>query len=133
MKKLFAILLSAMLLFTACAALAENQAGEEVPAEAEGMLSGGWAAAADPAITVFDKGMEGLVGVDYVPVALLGTQVVAGTNYAFLCQGTVVVPNAVPAWKIVFLYQDLEGSVSIINIADFDFGTLCTYGAEAAE
>jgi hypothetical protein len=45
----------------------------------------------------------------------------------------VVVPNAVPAWKIVFLYQDLEGSVSIINIADFDFGTLCTYGAEAAE
>ena len=138
MKKLFAILLSAMLLFTACAALAENQAGEEVPAEAEGMLSGGWAAAADPAITdevkaVFDKGMEGLVGVDYVPVALLGTQVVAGTNYAFLCQGTVVVPDAVPAWKIVFLYQDLEGSVSILNIADFDFGTLCTYGAEAAE
>ena len=51
MKKLFAILLSAMLLFTACAALAENQAGEEGPAEAEGMLSGGWAAAAGPAPT----------------------------------------------------------------------------------
>ena len=105
-------------------------------ASAEGMLMGGWQAAEDPAVTeelqaVFDKGLEGLVGVNYVPVAYLGSQVVAGTNHAFLCQATVVYPGAVPAWTIVFLYQDLQGNVSILNIADFDFGTLCTYGAEA--
>jgi len=54
----------------------------------------------------------------------------AGTNYAILCQGTVVVPDAEPEWKIVFLYEDLQGNVTVLNIADFDFGALCTYGAE---
>ena len=124
MRKLIGILMALMMVFgLACAS-------------AEGMLSGGWQAAEDPAFTeelqaIFDKGLEGLVGVNYVPVAYLGSQVVAGTNHAFLCQATVVYPDAVPTWKIVFLYEDLQGNVSIMNIADFDFGALCTYGAEA--
>jgi hypothetical protein len=41
-----------------------------------------------------------------------------------------VVPNAVPSWKIVYLYQDLQGNVSVLDIEDFDFGALCSYGAE---
>ncbi|MBR4576334.1 MAG: hypothetical protein IKO25_03955 [Clostridia bacterium] len=99
----------------------------------EGMV-GGWAPAESPEITedlqkIFEKGLEGLLGVNYTPVAYLGSQVVAGTNHAFLCQATVVAPDAVPSWKIVFLYQDLQGNVSVLNIADFDFGELCTYGA----
>ena len=73
---------------------------------------------------------EGLVGVGYTPVAYLGSQVVAGTNHAFLCQAVTVVPDAVPRWTVVFLYEDLQGNVSLMNIADFDFGALCTYGAE---
>ena len=64
------------------------------------------------------------------PVAYLGSQVVAGTNHAFLCQAVTVVPDAVPRWTVVFLYEDLQGNVSLMNIADFDFGALCTYGAE---
>ena len=124
MRKLIGILLALMMVFgLACAS-------------AEGILAGGWQAAEDPAVTeelqaVFDKGLEGLVGVNYLPVAYLGSQVVAGTNHAFLCQATVVYPDAVPSWKIIFLYEDLQGNVSIMNIADFDFGALCTYGAEA--
>ena len=98
-------------------------------------LVGGWQAAEDSAVTeelqaVFDKGLEGLVGVGYTPVAYLGSQVVAGTNHAFLCQAVTVVPDAVPRWTVVFLYEDLQGNVSLMNIADFDFGALCTYGAE---
>ena len=98
-------------------------------------LMGGWTVAQDPTITpelkaVFDKGMEGLIGVNYVPVLYLGSQVVAGTNHAFLCRAAAVAPDAVPSWKIVFLYEDLKGGVSILNIADFDFGALCTYGAK---
>ena len=105
----------------------------EIPPMLGGMV-GGWTPAVDPAITediqaLFDKATEGLLGMNYVPVALLGTQVVAGQNVAVLCQGAAVVPNAVPSWKVMFINEDPEGNTSILNIADFDFWTLCTYGA----
>ena len=102
------------------------------------MLAGGWTVAEDPTVTdkinnkfqlAMDSYQTGTITIAYTPVAVLGTQVVAGTNHAFLCQATVVAPDAVPSWKIVFLYQDLQGNVSVLNIADFDFGELCTYGA----
>ena len=125
MRKLTAILMAIMMCGLFCAG-----------AFAEDMMMGGWQAAADPAVTeelqaVFDKGLDGLVGVNYVPVAYLGSQVVAGTNHAFLCQATTVVPDAVPRFVIIYLYEDLSGNVSIMNIADFDIGALCTYGAVA--
>ena len=129
MKKIFALMLAALLLVSSLlmgSALAENVSVG---------LAGGWTAAEDAAITdevraLFDQAMEGLVGVNYVPVAYLGSQVVAGTNHAILCQAKVVYPGAQPQWTIVYLYEDLTGGVKILNIADFDFGGLCTYGAE---
>ncbi len=125
MKKIISLALAALLLVSTMLM---------VPALAEGVLSGGWTPAEDPAVTeeiraLFDQAMEGLVGVNYVPVAYLGSQVVAGTNHAILCQATVVYPGAQPQWAIVYLYEDLTGQVTIMNIADFDFGSLCTYGA----
>lgn len=106
---------------------------EEAPPMLGGLV-GGWTPAEDPAITdemleLFNKATEGLLGMNYVPVALLGTQVVAGRNVAILCQATAVVPNAAPSWKVMFINQDPEGNAGILNIADFDFWTLCTYGA----
>lgn len=108
---------------------------EEDPAELAGAAVGGWAAAEDPTVTdevkaLLAKGLEKLVGVTYEPVTYLGSQVVAGTNHAILCKATAVSPSAVPAWKIVYLYQDLQGNVTLMNIADFDAGSLCTYGAQ---
>jgi len=106
--------------------------------EAQNMMltiAGGWTPAADPTITdevkaLLDKGMEGLVGVNYTPVAYLGSQVVSGTNHAILCQATVVYPGATPYFVIVYLYEDLQGNVSLMNIADFDVGMFCTYGVD---
>ena len=123
MKKLMALLCALMMMAALSAAVAE-----------EGMLAGGWTPSVDPAVTedvqaLLDKGLDGLVGVSYVPVAYLGSQVVAGTNHAILCQATVVYPDAQPYYVIIYLYEDLEGNVSILNIADFDIGALCTYGA----
>ncbi|MBR5109861.1 MAG: hypothetical protein IK099_06665 [Clostridia bacterium] len=120
MKKVFALLLAALLLF-ASAGCAEP-------------LAGGWTPSVSPEITeelraVFEKGMEGLVGVHYVPVAYLGSQVAAGTNHCFLAQATVVYPDAQPSYVLIFLYENLQGQVERMNIADFDFGALCTYGA----
>ena len=123
MKKLIAVLFAVMMMIAAVSAVAEAP------------LSGGWTPSADPAVTeeiqeIVAKALEGLVGVNYIPVAYLGSQIVAGTNYAVLCQATVVYPDAVPSYVIIYIYKDLEGNVSILNIADFDIGALCTYGAE---
>ena len=84
---------------------------------------GGWAAAEDWAVSdqvsaAVGKAQEQLMGVDYVPVALLGSQVVAGTNYAVLCRATVVAPDAQPRWVVMYLYEDLEGNVSVLSIED---------------
>ena len=64
----------------------------------------------------FDKAVDGLVGAEYVPVALMSTQVVAGTNYCILCQITPVVPNATPTWALVYIYADLDGNAEITNV-----------------
>ena len=130
MKKMMAL---AMALMMALALMCGAAAAEESPAEIP--MTGGWAAAADPAVTddvkaLVEKATEGLLGVNYVPVAYLGSQVVAGTNHAVLCQATVVSPDAQPKFVILYLYEDLQGGVKVLNVADFDIGALCTYGAE---
>ncbi len=72
----------------------------------------------------FDKAMEGMTGVNYQPMALLGTQVVAGVNYAILCHGTTVTAEPVNNIYVVFVYAGLDGSASVnnivcLNLADF--------------
>jgi hypothetical protein len=91
--------------------------------QADEPVSGGWAVAEDVTVTeerlaLFNKGLEELMGVSYVPVAYLGSQVVAGTNHVFLAQATVVYPGALPACVLVYLYEDLQGGVKLMNVAD---------------
>ena len=79
---------------------------------------------------LFEKGTETLTGVSYIPVAYLGSQVVAGTNHAFLCQAVTAYPGSIetaPSYAMVYLYEDLSGNVSILSIAEFDIGSLCEY------
>ncbi|MBR6164793.1 MAG: hypothetical protein IKQ45_02560 [Clostridia bacterium] len=121
MKKLIALTLALLMLIPA--------------AFADPVMAGGWTPSADPAVTeelqaLFDKGTETLTGVSYIPVAYLGSQVVAGTNHAFLCQAVTAYPGSLetaPAYAMVYLYEDLSGNVSILSIAEFDIGSLCTY------
>ena len=100
----------------------------------EGQLAGGWTPADDPTVTqersdLFYKALGDLVGVEYTPIAYLGSQVVAGTNHCFLVQKRVVIPDAIPSYILVFIYEDLQHNAEIMNMADFDFGSFCTYGA----
>ena len=121
MKKLIALILMLLMMISA--------------ASAEGPLEGGWTPSADPAVTeelkaLFDKGTETLTGASYIPVAYLGSQVVAGINHAFLCRAVTAYPGSLEtalAYAMVYLYEDLSGQVSILSIADFDIGSLCTY------
>jgi len=118
MKKLFALIL-VLALF--CAAL---------PVNAE-MLDGGWQVITqeegklpEDAKAAFDKAQGTLVGASYKPLALLATQLVAGTNYCILCEIAPVVPNPIPHFSLVYIYADLEGNASITNIADLDIADL---------
>lgn len=134
MKKILIVLLAALLALTAVACkaketpkeAAENETSQEAAEEetvTDEPLAGGWTPAEDFSITderqaVFDKGMAALLGVDYAPLAYLGSQVVAGTNHAFLVKGTVVVPSCPISYALVYLYEDLQGNVTILTIAD---------------
>ena len=84
---------------------------------------GAWQEAETPVLTeeakaAFNKATEGFVGVDYVPVALLSTQTVAGTNYCILCEATVVYPGAEMHYAVVNVYESLEGNANIISATD---------------
>ena len=121
MKKVLIVLLAVLL--TLAVAGRKEAAAETVLRDYE-PLSGGWTPAEDyDDITearraVFDKGMATLLGVDYAPIAYLGSQVVAGTNHAFLVKGTLVVPSRPVSYALVYLYEDLQGNVTILTIAD---------------
>jgi len=91
--------------------------------------AGGWVMTEDAVLTeeaqsAFDKAMEGLVGVNYTPLALLGTQLVSGTNYSFLCEAAVVYPDAQPYYAVVTVYEDLQGKAEAKNIVALDLGKI---------
>ena len=97
---------------------------------------GGWTAAENPEITpeiekmltaALESYQTATATVSYKPVLYLGSQVVAGTNHAILCKAEGA--NRASTWVIVYLYEDLKGNVTVMNIANFDFGLLCNYGA----
>lgn len=69
----------------------------------------------------FDKAVDGLTGVGYEPIACLGTQVVAGTNYAVLVKSTTVTAEPVTSLSVVTVFSALDGSAQIINIVPFEF------------
>lgn len=84
---------------------------------------GGWQEPDSPAMTeeataAFHKAIDGHVVVEYVPVALLSTQVVAGTNYRILCEATVVYPGEEMHYVVMTLYEELDGSVGVLDVRD---------------
>ena len=52
---------------------------------------------------IFDKATEGLLGVSYVPVCVLGVQ---GDTYCILCKATVIYPNAEPNNVLMYVNED---------------------------
>ncbi len=56
-----------------------------------------------------------MTGYKYEVLAVLGSQPVAGTNYAYLCKGTAVVPNATSAYLLVDVYADSDGKAELLG------------------
>ena len=107
---------------------AAKEADEEIQMSV-GTLLGGWQATEDAAVTeelqaVFEKALEGLLGVDYEPVAYLGSQVVAGRNHCFLSRARTVYPGAQPYYVFVMIYEDLQGNAKLNSIIPLSFEDL---------
>lgn len=117
MKKCLSVFLSLFLLlsFTAVA-IAEEPAPE--------MMVGGWEIYEHHPVmlpeeeiqVIFDKATGDIDGAVYLPVALMGKQIVAGTNYCVLCQIVPVAPDAKPTWALVYIYADLQGNAEVKNV-----------------
>ncbi len=127
MKKVLSIILGFALIAVSFAffAACDKQNNDNEATGTNGTESGGWAAAESPAVTeefgkVFEKAAAELDGVDYVPVAYLASQVVAGTNHCVLCKATPVVPDAKTTYAIVYIYEDLEGNAEITEVVSSD-------------
>lgn len=90
-------------------------------------LAGGWYVndiygdvLPESARAAFDKATAGMMGVGYTPAALLGTQVVAGVNYAVLCSATQVTADPATALAVMVIYADLQGNAQITSICGFE-------------
>ncbi len=57
-------------------------------------------------LKVFQEAKGGLTGVDYEPL-IVATQIVAGTNYKFICNAEAVVLNPHPYLAEVSIFQPL--------------------------
>lgn len=107
MKRFFVFLL---LLVLPASAIAEPGVWENIPHEAVELPA--------DAQSAFDKALEGLVGAQYTPVALMSSMTDAGTHYCILCQITPVAPDAAPTWALVYVYADEQRNAEITNVYD---------------
>ena len=120
MKRMTAAFLILALFASMVAVL--SSCGEDITdssAIAEG-IDGGWTKPASPVVTeelkkILDKACETLAGMEYIPVAYLGSQVVAGTNHSFLCKARASYEDAEAYYAVVTVYEDLEGNAEILN------------------
>lgn len=138
MRRLFTVILGMLCAASimGCGAKANNTESQATTASQESTLTkeaeeisetnesapitGGWVINNDfdgtddaNAMSAFEKATEDLDGYRYDVAAVLGSQIVAGTNYLYLCRAEMVVPDAKPEYVILKVYEDLEGNAEI--------------------
>ncbi len=119
-------------------------ADAEEPAETEALVEGdgssvrgaGWQvlSGAEPMLSdderdLFERCSQTLEERAFSPVAVLATQLVSGTNYAFLCEG-----EDASGWHVVVVYESLDGEAHVtssqeLKVDDLRVGTGAPMGA----
>ena len=124
-SKIFLVILT--ILITGCSANKEDisiTVNDETDIDVQHIeeeLSGEFIECKDKTVTseleeMFKKALVGLTGASYIPKELVATQVVAGTNYKFLCDGVKTTNPIVTGTYYVTIYKDLDGNVSVTDI-----------------
>ena len=122
-KKVILCACLTVLAFTLCSCAKTANTAPNDAASDEALL-GGWEIASHEAEALpqdaqaaFDKVQGSLDDGAYAPVALMGSQVVAGMNYCILCQVTPK-DSSQPKWSLVYIYADLQGNAEVTNVYD---------------
>lgn len=111
----------------------ENTDTKQGPVEP---VVGGWAMNQDAASSLTDEQQETFAKasagyeVTLEPVAMLATQVVAGSNEAYLCKQAAT-DGAAEQWVVAVVYNDLEGNSSITSVKALDYDKLVTGDEQA--
>ena len=103
--------------------VAENLSEAEVNVT-DVVFDGGWFApettkVPKEAVDALVNASANVVGASYHPVALLGTQVVAGINFCMLCEVTPATENPEPHYAIVIAGQGVNGATYTLQTYDF--------------
>ncbi len=115
---------------SAAAALAAGTAAAAEESQEDSVIDGGWEITQGSfslkkhkdAVRALQKASADLLGYSYKPLAYIGSQTVAGTNYCLLCRDEAVVPGAAPVMELVYVYKDLEGNAEIIGTQELTKG-----------
>lgn len=67
--------------------------------------------------TVFTAVTSEIVGVDYEPIAYLGSQTVNGINYRILALQKIVALNAEKKIVKMIIHEELDGSVRLVSVS----------------
>ncbi|WXR62040.1 hypothetical protein WG909_02120 [Peptostreptococcaceae bacterium AGR-M142] len=59
---------------------------------------------------VFSRAMDGIMGVNYEPIAV-ATEVVEGTNYRFFCNSQIVRPDAPNEASMIEIWEKPNGEI----------------------
>lgn len=125
-KRALNVLISLLIILT-LVGCNSSQKGEPIIEEPEitelqeDDILGGYIDVVDGTLTdelkdIFNKALSGLLGASYEPIKLVATQVVAGTNYKFLANGTKTTNPITKGTYYITIYKDLQGNVSLLDI-----------------
>ena len=77
-------------------------------------------------IARFETAVYGQIGVKYTPVQVLATQVVSGTNYAYLAYGEFSLYKKQNTYAVITVYEDLNGNVEGTGFEILDVNDVAT-------
>ena len=70
----------------------------------------------EKALGLFSKATGSLLGAEYIPVAYLDRQSMSGTIHTFLARETAVAPEAKETFALLYIYEETDGDIRIIDI-----------------
>lgn len=133
MKKLISLILALMMAILAIPALAEDAQDPDMAFDPDidpDFLVGAWESwtgnpleIPDDVKYIFDRATDELIGepYNYEAIAILGTQVVAGTNYCFLCRKISYETGETIGYTLVYVFYSLNDDVELLNEQDIVF------------